>query len=320
MRTCRSAWTLAAAAGLVALSGASCPFRSGQTVAHHPVLPPAATLEQVIEAVNRNNAQITSFSTPQAEIGMQGMPGALKGPMAFERPKRFRFRGGTLVTGPEIDLGSNDELFWIWARRGPQPGVYFCRHDRFDHSPIRQMVPIEPDWLVEALGVGTFDPSLPHQGPYALKDGRLEVRTIRETEAGPMTKVTIIDPQHGWIVGQYLFDPQGQVVASSVAREHRVDPLTNLWIARRIDVHCPAVQFALRMDLGNVQINRLAGEPRELWSMPRYEDYPLVDLGDPNLQLQSTAPAHQASMPRAGRHYEPPRRAQSPAGYRRAGY
>ena len=53
----------------------------------------------------------------------------LSGNIAAERPGRFRLTAGTAVTGQEIDLGSNDELFWMWVRRNQPPAVYFCRHD-----------------------------------------------------------------------------------------------------------------------------------------------------------------------------------------------
>jgi hypothetical protein len=39
----------------------------------------------------------------------------------------------------------------------------------------------------------------------------------------------------------------------------------------------------MRLDLGNAQINRLSGNPAELWSMPSYPGTPVVDLCDPNL-------------------------------------
>ena len=49
----------------------------------------------------------------------------------------------------------------------------------------------------------------------------------------------------------------------------------------------PSAQFSLRIELGNVQINRFAGNPA-LWAMPRFAGYPAVDLCDPHLR---SAPA-----------------------------
>lgn len=265
--------------GWLCLSGAQC-NRSWLTPTP-PVLPPSATLEQIVQTVNQNNLQIQSFSTAQAEMSAEGVLGTLRGPLAFERPKRFRFQGGTLVTGPEVDLGSNDELFWFWMRRNPQRAVFYCRHDRFVQSPLRQVLPIGPDGLVEALGIQPIEPGLPHQGPFPAKNGALELRTLRETDAGPMTKITLVDPTRGLIAAQYVFDSQGRIVASSVVQEFRRDPLTGLSIARKLELQAPLVGFRMKLDLGAVQINRLPANPQALWTMPRYEDYPWVDVSEP---------------------------------------
>ena len=92
--------------------------------------------------------------------------------IALERPRRFRLRADTMITGPEVDLGSNDELFWFWVRRSPEPAVYFCRHDQFSSSVARQVLPVEPEWLIDALGVATLDPAGDHSGPVAVGQGR----------------------------------------------------------------------------------------------------------------------------------------------------
>ena len=286
----RFRWLLLLCTGLLALSGASCPQTLQRYTSPLPrVLPPSATLEQVIDVVNRNNSQIRSFSTNQASISMAGVP-SLGASVAFERSKRFRLRAGTGLTGPEFDLGSNDEMFWFWVRREQPPAVYFCRHDQFATSKARQMTPFEPGWLIEALGVAEFDPALPHQGPYPLPNDRLRIDTIRNTPEGPVKKITIIDGSQGWILEQHLFDAQGQRLASSIASQHRIDPASSLVMPRVIQIDCPAAQRTMRIDLGNVQINRLSGDPAALWTMPSYPGAPLVDMGDPNFQ-PPTSPA-----------------------------
>jgi len=166
--------------GLIALSGSACPSNLvRQYTAPIPrALPPSPTLEQVIEVVNRNNGQIHSFSTQRATLTGPGFP-TLRASIAMECPRRFRLRAETGLTGPEVDLGSNDELFWFWIRRNEPPAVYFCRHEQFATSSVRYQVPVAPDWLIEALGVVQLDPNLPHQGPLVQSDGKLEIRTIR---------------------------------------------------------------------------------------------------------------------------------------------
>lgn len=279
----RQAILLLTVASLFTLSGASCPTRP-QFMAPpvNPVLPQTATLDQVIQVVNRNSTQIQSFYTNNATLSGPGFP-TLDAQLAFQRPRRFRLRAALgFGGGAELDLGSNDELFWFWVRRANPPAVYFCRHDQFETSRARNLIPIRPEWLIEALGANELDPNLPHQGPTVRPDGRLEIRTIRETADGPNTKVTIVDPVQGVVAEQHMYNAQGQLMASAVVVQHRRDPLTNLLVPQVVELQAPTAQFSMRIDLGRVQVNRLVGEPATLWALPTGEGQ-LVDLCNPNL-------------------------------------
>jgi hypothetical protein len=295
MNTYQRGLLLLVFAGLFTLSGATCSQYVAPWASQPPprVLPPSPTIAQVIEVVNRNNSQIQSFSTNQASIGGRGFP-TLRASVAFQRPQRFRLRAETGLTGTEIDLGSNDELFWFWRRREQPPAVYFCRHEQFGTCQAKQAIPFEPAWLIEALGVAEFDPSLPHEGPKPLPNDRLQIVTRRNTPEGPAAKVTIVDGSQGWILQQDIYDARGRLVARSVASQHRVDPASGLVMPRVVQIDCPPAQLSMRLDLGNVQINRLSGDSSALWSMPSYPGSPLVDLAAPGVpgpvgQMPATA-------------------------------
>ncbi len=298
-------WLLLICTGLLGLSGASCPQMVQQYTNPLPrILPPSPTLEQVIAAVNQNNSQIQSFSTNQASISGRGFP-ALRASVAFQRPQRFRLRAELGVLGStELDLGSNDDLFWFYVKRNQPPALYYCRHDQFAASPARQMTPFEPAWLIEALGVAEFDPALPHQLT-CLPNDKLRIDTIRNTPDGPVTKVTFLDGSQGYILEQRLYDAHRQLLARSVASGHRRDPASNLVMPTAVQIFCPPAQLEMRIDLGNVQINRLSGEATALWTMPSYPDAPLVDLA--NFQPPAA--------PVAIRREPPPANRQRPPGY-----
>jgi hypothetical protein len=269
------------AVGLLGLSGASCPRMFTQWTTPAPrVLPPNATLEQVIAAVNHNSSQIQSYSSDSAWLSSPGWP-TLHANIAFRRAKLFRLRAGMGLTGAEVDLGSNDQLFWYWIRRNQPPAVYFCTHEQFAASRARQAIPIDPCWLIEALGVAEFDPALPHQGPFAIPGGRLEIRTVRETPDGPLTKITRVDAATAWVMEQHVLDAQGRLLASAVAEGYRRDPLSGLFMPSAVRISSPPAGFSMRIDLGNVQVNRGGGETAELWSMPSYPGVPPVNLCEP---------------------------------------
>jgi hypothetical protein len=272
--------------GLFAVGGASCPrmLRMGAP-ALPPKLPPSPTLSQVIEVVNGNHGRILSFYGNQAALSGQGF-GSLRATVAFQRQRNFRLWAGTGLTGTELDVGSNDQYFWYWVRRGEPPAMYFCRHDQFAASPARQMLPIQPDWLIEALGATSIDPAANPQGPYRLPDGRLEVITTRNSPDGPLRKVLILDAAQGWILEQQIISPQNVVLARSVASRYRQDPASGLWMPGVVEVTCPPAQFSMQIDLGNVQINQLQTADCTLWTKPCIPGVPEVDLAHPPLAHQ----------------------------------
>ena len=262
----------------MAICGAGCPWSLQPFAPTEPrVLPASPTIVQVIEAVNRNNSQIHSFMTNQAMLSSPGQP-SLRARLAFERPWRLRLLASTDFTGPELDLGSNDELFWFWIRRDPQPAVYFCRHDQFAACPARSRLPIEPDWLMDALGTAELDPGLPYQGPFPLP--RRPPGNPFHAGDAQRTDDKSDDPRRrsGVDLEQRVYDAQGRLRAVSTASGHRRDPATGLVMPTSVRIDVPLAQFSMRLDLGNVRINQLAANPAELWSMPSYQGYPAVDL------------------------------------------
>jgi hypothetical protein len=130
-----------------------------------------------------------------------------------------------------------------------------------------------------------------------LPNDRLRIDTIRETPEGPVTKVTILDGSHGWVLEQYLVDARRNLTASSAAAQYRRDPATGLFTPRLVQVNCPQAQFSLRIDLGDVEINRLSGDSPALWSMPGYPGAPPIDMADPNFRPPMLAPPPPAARP-----------------------
>ena len=282
-----AAWFIATVA-LFAGSGASChrplllnPF--GPIGPSAPqVLAEGSTREQIIAAVNQNSARIHSLTATGASITIPhtlNLP-LLNANIAAERPGRFRLTAGTAVTGQEIDLGSNDERFWMWVRRNEPPGVYFCRHEQFANSAIRQMMPVEPAWLLSALGMVQIDPATVFDGPLPRGDGTVELRTWLPSASGTLSRVVRIDARRAWVVEQHVYDPTGQtLLASAVSETHQYYEREQVSLPQRVSLTLPTTGLAMKIDLGAVQINQLAGDPNQLWAMPALTGYPQYDLG-----------------------------------------
>lgn len=276
------------AVGLVAASGASCPrnqpFRGPFTRA----LPTAATREQVLAVVNGNSARIHDYYAPRASIGITSVPlmPSLQSTIALERPRNFRLRAQlSSFTGPELDVGSNAERFWFWTKHNPSRELYFCRHEDFATSLAPQVIPVEPEWMIEALGITTLRPEEVVQGPTAVGVNRLELKSLRQTPFGPLHRITLVDAATGWVVGEQIFDAGSQLLASATMSGHERDAAQNVTLPRRIEIQWPPTRMSLTIDIDELEINTLAGN-RQFWEQPAYDGWAAVDLADPNLRLQ----------------------------------
>jgi hypothetical protein len=270
--------------GSLASTGAACPQAiRGYQVGTMPLprtLPPRPTLEQIVASVHDNTQRVRSYMAPQAVLVVPGVP-RLSAQVACEPPRRFRLRAQTAVTGGELDLGSNDDLFWMWIRRHQPPVLLHCRHDRYDGSAARRMLPIRAEWMPELLGLVTFRPEDRHEGPFTLPDGRLEIRTRIASPEGEILKSTILDGTTGLVVEQHLFTTGGERLASARTSRHRMDPQSGAALPRLVEVSWPTAGIEFQLELVSISTNMPATDPGQLWQMPAYEGYQPVDLADP---------------------------------------
>ncbi|MGI9457559.1 MAG: hypothetical protein ACR2NU_13425 [Aeoliella sp.] len=270
------------------------------------VLQGSPTTEQIISAVNQNTARVQSYVTNTARFTVPGMAGLpiLRGNIALERPKRFRLKAGIMGSN-EIDLGSNDELLWFWVKRNTPPALYYSRHDQFATSGARQMLPVDPTWIGDALGLVQLNPDAYYDGPFPRADGTLELRSPITTPTGSMTRLVVVDPTRAWVLEQHLYDSAagsagGAPVASAVAEDFRYDETSMVSLPRRVTIRVPASDLTLTIDVGQVAVNVPVGNPVQLWSPPALEGFPRVDLGSssPGTPIDlSAVPAAQVAPP-----------------------
>jgi len=268
----------------VAASGASCPqVLRGYQVGTMPLpraLPVQPSLDQVVAAVHDNTQRVRSCAATQAVLVVPGVP-RLSARVACEPPRRFRLQAQTAITGPELDIGSNDDLFWLWLRQHKPPILAFCRHDQYAQSAARRLLPIRADWMPELLGLVTFRPGDKHEGPFPLPDGRIEIRSRLDSPEGELLKSTILDGTTALVSEQHLFSATGERLASVRTSRHRVDPPSGAALPHVIEVSWPASGVDFRLELAAITTNSAGLDPGQLWQMPAYPGYEPVDLADP---------------------------------------
>ncbi len=190
----------------------------------------------------------------------------------------MRLQASTALTGPEVDLGSNDDMFWVWFRRSEPPAMYVSRHDQYAGSAAQQYLPIEPQWLLDALGLAQFNPGDFHEGPVVRDKNIVEIKSVVQTPSGQIVKRTVIDARRAWVLEQHVYDRSGALLASAIARSHRYYPEAGVSLPQEIDVQIPSAGLQLSIDVGTVAINGPL-DNQQLWAVPTIAGAPTVDLG-----------------------------------------
>jgi len=263
------------------------------------VLAPNASLDDVINAVNNNNAQKQRFIANDARINIEGVPVSLSSNIAWEYPRKYRVRGGTILSSNEFDIGSNDELFWVWIKQDPRKAMYFGRHDQYAESQgtgmVRDSFPIDPNWLIESMGMTVFLP-VPyeqHQLVNRTPEGHWKIATTRPTPSGTYTKYTTVDGKTACVLMQELVNPSGRLVASAASLSHAIDATTAITYPETVDMHfsMQGQELTMRLSMGRVQFNQSSPFRADTFIRPTYPDSTLVDIcgqsGNPVIQQVS---------------------------------
>ncbi len=238
-------------------------------------IPASATAADVAQYLNSNIAKLHSWRSDDVAINMKGR-GLLKlsASLAVESHRNLRLRAQS-IAGTEVDMGSNSDQFWFWARRSEPKHVFVASHEQAHLAQI----PFEPDWLTEALGVIPIDPASLILEPLDA-DSRL-VRLIsqhRSPQGMPVQKEMVVDTLKGVVVEHVLRDLRGQEIAKATLSKHANVAGSGVIMPHRVDLSWPMAGMDLTMTLKNIEINPENMSDR-MWQIPEYPDYPRYDLG-----------------------------------------
>ncbi|MDZ4817609.1 MAG: hypothetical protein SGJ20_01410 [Planctomycetota bacterium] len=270
---------------LVSAGGAQCPWMLRSAGPPIPViLPQAATLDQVVRAVKDNSDRVQNARATQASISFPGAP-PFQSEIAFERQRRFRLRARAMMLGDQVDIGSNDEIFWVWIAKAEPKATYVCRHDQFAGSAVRSIMPVDADWLIDAFGIPTFGPNERIEGHAPIGKGRIEIKSRIQTTGGELVKTTIVDESKALVLQQNLYNARGDRLATATTSDHIRDGLSGVNLPRKIEIDWPMTNMRFTITVASWLINSLPAEQNNLWVKPEIPGFPDVDLADPNLQF-----------------------------------
>jgi hypothetical protein len=272
----RAALWLATLLTLQFAGGATC-YRQTVPVAHVPppqVFSGLPTIDELADVVNRTDSigQLSSNSVSVEVPTMSNVP-RLSATLAVDRPNNFRMRASLpIMLGSGMDMGSNSDGFWFQVPEGMTQTLYFSSHDQFRKRPIRSVMPVDPNWVGDALGLVHIDKREVVEGPVLRSDGRLEVRTMVPMSDGMHSRVCIIEPTAGYVTDQMLYGPDGRMIAAASGSNHRYYPDHQCALPHKVHIRLEptgAPPVELLLDIGDYVVNQLISGDPQLFVMPR---------------------------------------------------
>ncbi|MEZ6096257.1 MAG: hypothetical protein R3C03_18865 [Pirellulaceae bacterium] len=260
------------------------------------VLAPTSSLSQIVMTVNEHSERVKQLKS-NVRVSMTGVPAMLRGDLLVERPNRIRLTAG-LMGMPGFDLGSNDNVFWIWKQASTPsdpPTLYFANHQEFKQSELYEQFQLQPQWLLDGLGLIQFRPEDQHSGPFPVDAGYIEINSVINDNGKVTYRTVVIEPKSGVIRRQVFYDSQRQLRAYIDSKNHEFIADHGVNLPRQIEIYISSPdgqETKMSVTMGSYTLNSLYGDPDKLWNMPEPPDVPRVDLSrvgaNPNASMGQT--------------------------------
>jgi hypothetical protein len=200
---------------------------------------PKVQPDQLVTYLNERSSRLQSLNYGDVRLvaSAKGIPlPALRGSMAASQPRNFRMTGTGGAMGAKVDLGSNDQQFWVYLDVPTEKPLFvFASHSDFEagRAPIPGGIPFEPDWVMQALGMTTLAPN--NQYTASEPDQKNRTYTLRWPAVTPnglsVVKEIVFDgdaatgnrPQ---VKRHVIRDTKGKVICSAEVKQAKTVPLS----------------------------------------------------------------------------------------------
>jgi outer membrane lipoprotein-sorting protein len=245
------------------------------------------TAAALVSYLNNNADRVKSFRCDDLHLQCSQGLGivrtvGLDGKLIYQKPRNFRLAASSSVK-QELDLGSNDQEFWYWIARG-DPYQFHCSHEALAQGKVRQLpFPIQPDWLIEAMGLAKCGPADRYQ--VVVKKDTVELVEKTKSPQGKMVrKVTVFrsrpatngEPQ---VMAHLLIDDAtGKEICSAQITQVQLDRGTNAYLPRKVTLFWQEGKIKLAMTLDQVTVNREITNAKVVFTRPRLTNVKSYDL------------------------------------------
>ena len=233
----------------------------------------ARDAQQFVSYLNQQAAALRSIRYDDVSVSARGpdgpMPRLTEGTLACAKPRYFRMMSGHLLTsGSEVDLGSNDQEFWIFMKR-PSPTMLYSSHEDFASGRSTLPIPFETDWVLQALGMKEYDLGLNYSVDIDQKDRVYTLSYDNRTPQGQDVRTVIVFSGDRETAGRpqirkyVVLNPNRQVIASAEIREVREvsaelpgnSAIVPVQVPTRVVLEWPQEKYKMDLTLGKQRVN-----------------------------------------------------------------
>lgn len=239
----------------------------------------ASTKKDIVEHLNNQIVQVSSWRSTDARLKATGIPVPLSAMIAVEKPNNFRLVVSNGLTGSqELDLGSNSNQFWTWARQMEPKNILTVRHENMGAIQKQMPFPVQPEWLMEVFGLTEFDMNkVDLVFPDPEKPEARLISDYRTKEGVQVRKVSIIDMQQGVVTGHRLYDIRGDMVASAELGQFRPTPVAGIELPQKIKLQWAKPKLSMNLTFPSLEVN-VPELDDHLWNVPTIAGYPVREI------------------------------------------
>ena len=245
-----------------------------------PALPMTMLRDELVDYLNQQSGNLHSWQSSQVRMKVRMprmVPVTLTGSMACESPNHFRLN--TDNTLMHADLGANAERCWVYIKPGAD-GVISWRHE--DAHLLEQLptgVPyIDPDWLMEVLGVTPLERERFVIGAGPLPNSReLWLASSERTPTGRVLRRVIkVDTVRGVICEHAVYNEDDRVVVRAELSDHQ--PFNSHLIPRKVVLSFPSMDTELTLTFSRIETNPQIAS--NMWQVPSVAGAGNIDVGE----------------------------------------
>lgn len=219
-----------------------------------------------LSRLNDQNKQILTMSCQVLNYGSKSDNGPVarsSGELYFQKPKYFRMisYGDRLDKRLMLDIGSNEDIFWFFARRIKPVSLKYAKYNELDKTRLDGT--LNPIWMMEILGLNTIN--IENAAKIIETDKQISVYYISRAPNGEKnTKIIIVNKKLLMIVGHFIYGTNDELISQVVVTNST--KISTMNIPSQLNIIWHKKDIDITIIFSDIKINKRVDS--KFWQLP----------------------------------------------------